>query len=1117
MNLNDEHVLNIIKFQRKYRSLKNELSLIDNQLIFYKDYILNQINNISFLRNYKILDQNNISVEILKKLKPCIDLFKEFPDELTIKELNKTNFTISSLNLNLIKISRDLKKYSNLIAPNSLNYILKLYYNEEWLYLLDNKDMDEFLFLSRFFNIISVWESENHTDEIKIENKSSSSKLISKDIIENLLGGNSNMIISGQSGIPAFLKNISALVEKKTNSHTKNRKNHFKRIDCISALDKSKIAIKRNPYAESLLEDKQGACVFLRFNKKFMVIQGFFKDDLMNITKTMPLIRKRFKKLKKVINYEVLIIPKDFKKNYLKTLNTRDIMVASVEEIMNDLRKKYMEFKNIEDKSLLSLINEFLLASKYRKIDLLTLLLMSNEENQKVGYILYDVLKTKDKKGIAGEIYNSLHYSLRTLLDSAETKVIDEEKKLSKLDSSDIPYERRINLMKSEDYVKAKAMSKYKSIKSSFQGDNKAQSWLDGVLKIPFGVYKENPIMNFKDMFFLKLKAKYPEIKLNTEFAIDSFIKSNNVNDTIKKEWINYQADKVSYLQEVRTTFDKAVFGHKEAKLQLERIFAQWINGESKGAILGLHGPPGTGKTSLAKRGLSKCLKDKDGNSRPFVFLPIGGSVNGSTLVGHNYTYVGSTWGRIADILMTTECMNPIIFIDEIDKVSHTEHGREIVSILTHLTDLTQNDEFEDKYFAGVKLDLSKALIIFSFNDIGLIDPILRDRITVIETKALNLPEKIIILNDYMIPEIFAEVGFDKSEIIFTDEILDFIITTYTNEAGVRKIKEKIYDIIRDINLKRFHDLSIQLPYIVTKKYIERLFEDKPKVRVKQIYHKPSVGLVNGLYATVSGIGGLTVIQVMKFPSKNMLELNLTGKQGDVMKESVNYALKIAFSLLPIDKQEKIIEDANNNRAFGFHVHTPEAAVPKDGPSAGAAITLALYSQLMGIKINNKVAMTGEIDLLGNVTAIGGVSAKLNGAKKAGATLVLIPKENEEDLEKMRRENLSPEGDDFKVICVENIQEVFKHTLMIEKNSLNLTLSPTNKCTLDYFEDLPKNISDENISDENISDENISDENISDVFDNSIDISTNNSSDEHNLIKTYSDETSDSDSDSESK
>ena len=149
-----------------------------------------------------------------------------------------------------------------------------------------------------------------------------------------------------------------------------------------------------------------------------------------------------------------------------------------------------------------------------------------------------------------------------------------------------------------------------------------------------------------------------------------------------------------------------------------------------KGYAFGFEGPPGTGKTTLAKRGISKCLIDYEGNTRPFAFIALGGSSNGSTLEGHNYTYVGSTYGRIVDILMETKCMNPIIYIDELDKISKTEHGKEIVGILTHLTDTTQNDTWCDKYFSGVKLDLSRVLFIFSYNDPSLIDKILLDRNT---------------------------------------------------------------------------------------------------------------------------------------------------------------------------------------------------------------------------------------------------------------------------------------------------------------------------------------------------------------------------------------------------
>jgi ATP-dependent Lon protease len=169
--------------------------------------------------------------------------------------------------------------------------------------------------------------------------------------------------------------------------------------------------------------------------------------------------------------------------------------------------------------------------------------------------------------------------------------------------------------------------------------------------------------------------------------------------------------------------------------------------------------------------------------------------------------------------------MNPIIFIDELDKVSNTEHGREIISILTHLTDSTQNDEFEDKFFSGIKLDLSKALIIFSFNDISLIDYILRDRITVIETHPLKINEKITIIQNYILPEINKEVGFSNDEIIIDNSLIEYLIETYTLEAGVRKIKEKIVDIIREINLKKYFDNSIQFPFNVTKKFCDELFE----------------------------------------------------------------------------------------------------------------------------------------------------------------------------------------------------------------------------------------------------------------------------------------------------
>jgi len=1034
----------IIKFQRKFRFLKDEIHNVNIKLIFLRDFLMGMINNLSFCNNLKIFqdtDSNYIGIlSELKEIKESIDIL---PDVITFKNIN-----INEASLQLLKCEHLIMKYINHISPENINSIFKLFYGDNWKDILDQKiDMETFLFLSRFFKPICVWESEEHKKEIPLNSVNGESfkksSLITKDLIETLLGFKkseennkvNSIIISGDSmHMPSFLKTITDIVEGSPKRSAAKRNNHFTKVECISSLEESKIKIIKNQRSISLLEDKYGACIYFRSNNRFLVIQGFFKDDLLNVSSSFKFVREKILEHKLIFSSEVLVVPKLFKDNYFNTLSLRDIMVSISSDLADDVRKKYNDFKVLQGKPLISLINEFLLASKYRKIDILTLLLMSNEDDKKLAYVLFDIFRSKDKKDIANEVYQSLHYSIRELLDMSKAKVEKEEHELNKLIDSDIPYERRISMMKADEDVKAKAIEKLKSIKSSFQGDSKAQHWLDGLLKLPFGIYKENAILSFKEHFSQKINSIDKNNNVFSDNDIDNYIKNLKTKDETNSmitEWSTYKEDKKKYLINTRNVLDEAVFGHKQAKLQLERIFAQWINGEAKGAVLGLQGPPGTGKTSLAKNGLSKCLMDKEGKSRPFAFLPIGGSVNGSTLVGHNFTYVGSTWGRIADILMSSGCMNPIIFIDEIDKVSHTEHGKEIISILTHMTDSTQNDEFEDKYFAGIKINLSKALIVFSFNDPNLIDPILRDRITIIETHALNLSEKLTIIKDYMLPEICKEVGFNKNELIFTDELIKHLIETYTNEAGVRKIKEKIVEIIRDINLNRFHNDDFQFPYTIDLEYVKKLLENHPKVRVKKIPLEPSVGLVNGLYATSSGgIGGITEIQSIKFPSDKMLELNLTGQAGDVMKESVQYALKNAFKLLSKEEQDKIVEDAHNKKTFGIHIHCPDGATPKDGPSAGLAFTLAVYSLLTGKKVNNKVCMTGEIDLIGNAGIIGGLNAKLNGGKKAGCTLALIPQENMEDLEKMRREGTSPEDDNFKVIPVSHIDEIIKYAIV---------------------------------------------------------------------------------------
>ena len=511
-------------------------------------------------------------------------------------------------------------------------------------------------------------------------------------------------------------------------------------------------------------------------------------------------------------------------------------------------------------------------------------------------------------------------------------------------------------------------------------------------------------------------------LELNNQFNKPDLI-TKNINS------IDNNFGKITnYMQNVKKILDDSVHGHDKAKKQIERIIGQWINGEQDGYCFGFEGPPGVGKTSLAKRGLSNCLLDENGNSRPFAMIQMGGDSNGSTLHGHNYTYVGSTWGGVAQILIDKRCMNPIILIDELDKISKTEHGREIVGILTHLLDPTQNDCFQDKYFTGIDLDLSKALFILSYNDVDAIDKILLDRIHRIKFSSLSLEDKLVIARTHMLPEVYKKMGL-QDIIIMGDEVLKFIIDEYTSEPGVRKFKEILFEIVGEINLeilKNCSNKNLEYPINVTISDIrEKYFKDKHEIKITKIPLSSSVGIINGLWANSQGKGGVIPIQAKYYPCDTFLNLKLTGMQGDVMKESMNVALTLAWNLTSFENREKV-RQLYEDKKHGIHIHCPEGSVPKDGPSAGTAITIVIFSLLNSRKIKNTTAITGEISLDGRCTEIGGLDLKFLGGIKAGVKEFIYPTENEKDyttfIEKYKDADLIK---DIKFHAVNNIHEVF--------------------------------------------------------------------------------------------
>jgi ATP-dependent Lon protease len=803
---------------------------------------------------------------------------------------------------------------------------------------------------------------------------------------------------------------------------------------------------------------------------------------------------------------------------FMSSLILKDYLIYKNE---NEIYSKYAglssQYNILKQEQMSHMVKEFINDDMFSKRNTLILLLIrsSNYENQYLSYLLYDLLSNDSNGNVDTQeqtiLFDSFPWPIKQIFKQAMKKTIQYTNELSNIDVNKIQVEQQICLLKTSDSVKEKAMMKLKEVKAkSEDSGSKARQYLDGLLKIPFCVYKREPILNkmnnirtlFKNIYKkYSLEKSFPEIvskenytsmevlkyikkiqnnsssnnldeqvkalknhltscdkkkltsnikildsilkkhnkprtkyshltkdelyqhiidvvdcynkeeeKIITNDIINEFNLDTNVNPTLTNADIKTDIKQINsnmkeitdYMSEVKTTLDKAVHGHDKAKKQIERIIGQWINGEQDGYCFGFEGPPGVGKTSLAKKGLSDCLKDDKGVSRPFSMIQMGGDSNGSTLHGHNYTYVGSTWGSIVQILIDKKCMNPIIFIDEVDKISRTETGKEIIGILTHLLDPAQNDCFQDKYFTGIDLDLSKALFILSYNDVNAIDKILLDRVHRIKFDSLSLEDKLTICKTHILPEVYKKMGLEDM-IKFDDEVLKFIIDEYTCESGVRKLKEILFEIVGEINLNvlKNNDEEQDFPILITISDIKnKYFKDKREVIIRKVPDKSIVGYANGMYATTVGNGGTLPIHAKFFPSEKFLELKLTGLQQDVMKESMHVSLTVAWNLTSETRKQTLrkLYDGENNK-YGINIHPGDGSVQKDGPSAGGIITLVLYSLLNDIPIKANFAMTGEIQMSGDVTAIGGLNHKIIGSLKAGVKEFIYPKENKKDFD----------------------------------------------------------------------------------------------------------------------
>lgn len=505
------------------------------------------------------------------------------------------------------------------------------------------------------------------------------------------------------------------------------------------------------------------------------------------------------------------------------------ILTKANEQIKKKPKKKkskVIEIKDLESESDIELTDESEeeeLTEKSTTTDEIEVILEDDEDSEQSAIeSLMEIDLTVDKESDEESEYDELDNAYSDLVDEysmdntedgnldyfhtldkkTKIKYLKDIRKVYKVNASNVPLKFKVLNSDMDIYTKSIAignLDKLAEMDISTGEYNKMDQWINGLIKLPFGKVTPLPVTN-----------------------VDNFDKKRD------------------YIQQTLDNMDKAIYGHTEAKTHILQVIGKWIkNPESLGNVLAIQGPMGNGKTTLIKNGIAKSL------NRPFEFVALGGASDSAFFEGHSYTYEGSRWGRIVDILHKCGSMNPIICFDELDKVSETARGDEIINMLIHMTDSSQNSKFQDNYFPGVDIDLSKVLFIFSFNDESKINRILKDRMYVIRTKGYDIKDKLQIAHNYLIPDILETFDYSKEDITFTDEILTEIIQKYTaGEEGVRNLKRCIENIISTLNIYHltkcddkddFLDIKIKdfkMPITLTQEHINALLKvtngDKP-------------------------------------------------------------------------------------------------------------------------------------------------------------------------------------------------------------------------------------------------------------------------------------------------
>ncbi len=674
-------------------------------------------------------------------------------------------------------------------------------------------------------------------------------------------------------------------------------------------------------------------------------------------------------------NNSNLEISDDEDKAYQRIIKREFERYASLmPKISNEVIAKVISIKDSGELADFVCSNTFL--DYYEKQDVLSALDPSERICQLVVYLKKENNALEIESEIQEKVQNEIDKSQREYYLREEMKVISEA-----LGESDNPleeaeeYKSKVSALKCSDDIKEKLLKECDKLAKMPSGSHEGtveRNYLDKCLEIPFG--------------------KYTKDSINLE-------KSRKILD---KE--HYGLDKV-----------------KERIVDSLAVYKR--NPEFNGQILCLAGPPGVGKTSIVKS-LAKSM------GRKYVRIALGGIHDEAEIRGHRKTYIGSMPGRIVEAVIKSGVMNPIILLDEIDKVGNDFKGDPSSALLEAL-DPEQNNSFADHYIE-FPLDLSRVLFITTANDVSAIAGPLYDRMEVIELNSYTALEKFYIAKKHLVKKEMIKHSLTSREFKISDDAINILIENYTREAGVRTLEKQIATLCRKATVSLESGAK---SFKVTDKNIEE-YLGKKKFSDDLVSKEDQVGTVNGLAWTSVG-GTMLPIEVSVLNGTGKIEL--TGNLGDVMKESAKTAVSYIRSKA---SEYGIDEDFYKNK--DIHIHAPEAAVPKDGPSAGLAITTAIVSELTGIAIKSNVAMTGEISLKGKALAIGGLKEKSMAAYKAGCDTVIIPQDNKKDLDEISDE--VKQVIDF--ISVKNFDEVLPIALVsrpIKKKEVKENLIVTDK------------------------------------------------------------------------